>query len=166
VNFAACTCIDLLLVTSTCRLISGEIDICSACWNHLLAPWCSHAQNECHVISSRDIFVAWQWHLRCVTVAPLGMFLLTYLFDTYLLIFEGHTPWSQSLGICFMVGLRYYWVCRLGKICNVFFYRVHRCGNCSASTGLLSISCFRHLFQSARSGCTHEFLLREWNPLL
>ena len=28
--------------------------------------------------------------LRCVTVAPLGMFLLAYLFDTYLLIFEGH----------------------------------------------------------------------------
>jgi len=28
--------------------------------------------------------------LYCVTVAPLGMFLLSYLFDTYLLIFEGH----------------------------------------------------------------------------
>ena len=28
--------------------------------------------------------------LRCLTVAPLGMFLLAYLFDTYLLIFEGH----------------------------------------------------------------------------
>ena len=27
--------------------------------------------------------------LRCVTVAPLSMFLLAYLFDTYLLIFEG-----------------------------------------------------------------------------
>jgi len=28
--------------------------------------------------------------LCCVSVAPLGMFLLAYLFDTYLLIFEGH----------------------------------------------------------------------------
>jgi len=28
--------------------------------------------------------------LCCMTVAPLGMFLLAYLFDTYLLIFEGH----------------------------------------------------------------------------
>jgi len=28
--------------------------------------------------------------LCCVTAAPLGMFLLAYLFDTYLLIFEGH----------------------------------------------------------------------------
>ena len=27
----------------------------SACWNRLLAPWCSHAQNECHVISSPDM---------------------------------------------------------------------------------------------------------------
>jgi len=27
----------------------------SACWNRLLAPWCAHAQNECHVISSPDI---------------------------------------------------------------------------------------------------------------
>jgi len=26
----------------------------------------------------------------CVTVSPLGMFLLAYLFDTYLLIFESH----------------------------------------------------------------------------
>jgi len=48
--------------------------------------------------------------LRCVTVALLGMSLLAYLSDTYLLIFEGHASWSQSLGICFMVGLRYYWV--------------------------------------------------------
>ena len=94
--------------------------------------------------------------LRCVTLAPLGMFLLAYLFDTYHLIFEGHASWSQSLGICFMVGLRYYWVYCLGKICNIFFYRLHRCEKCSASTGLHSMSCFRHLFQSARSGCTHE----------
>jgi len=28
--------------------------------------------------------------LCCATVAPLGMFLLAYIFDTYLLIFEGH----------------------------------------------------------------------------
>jgi len=28
--------------------------------------------------------------LGCVKVAPLGIFLLAYLFDTYLLIFEGH----------------------------------------------------------------------------
>jgi len=28
--------------------------------------------------------------LRCVAVAPLGMFLLAYLLDTYFLIFEGH----------------------------------------------------------------------------
>ena len=35
-------------------------------------------------------------------------------------------------------------------------YRLHRCGKCSASTGLHSISCFRHLFQSAGSGCMHE----------
>ena len=55
-----------------------------------------------------------------------------------------------------MVGLRCYWVCRLGKICNIFFYRLHSCGKCYPSTGLHSISCFSHLFQSAVSGCTHE----------
>ena len=55
-----------------------------------------------------------------------------------------------------MVGLRYYWVCCLGKMCKIFFYRHHLCEKCSASTGLHSISCFSHLFQSARSGCTHE----------
>ena len=27
----------------------------SAFWNRLLAPWCSHAQNKCHVISFQDI---------------------------------------------------------------------------------------------------------------
>ena len=63
---------------------------------------------------------------------------------------------SVSWQLFLMVGLRYYWVCRLGKICNIFFYRLHRCEKCSGSTGLHSISCFSHLFQSARSGCTHE----------
>jgi len=49
----------------------------------------------------------------------------------------------------------------------VSFYRLHRCGKCFASTGLHSISCFRHLFQSARSGCTHEsFRLHECIPVL
>jgi len=42
------------------------------------------------------------------------------------------------------------------EICNIFFYRLYWCEKCSASSGLHSISCFRHLFQSARSGCTHE----------
>jgi len=51
--------------------------------------------------------------LCCVTVAPLGMFLLAYLFDTYPLIFESHAALSQFLGICFVIGLRYYWVCHL-----------------------------------------------------
>ena len=103
---------------------------------------------------------------RCVTVAPLVMFLLAYFFDTCLLIFEGHASWSQCLGTRFMVGLRYHWVCRLGKIWNVIFYRLHWCGKCSASTGLRLISCFRHLFQSAKSGCTHGFLLGECIPVL
>ena len=94
--------------------------------------------------------------LCCVTVAPLGMFLLAYLFDTYPLIFESHAALSQFLGICFVIGLRYYWVCHLGKICNIFFYCLHRCEKCYAGTGLHSISCFNRLFQSARSGCTHE----------
>ena len=58
--------------------------------------------------------------LSCVTVAPLGMFLLAYLLDTYPLIFESHAALSQFLGICFVIGLRYYWVCHLGKICNIF----------------------------------------------
>jgi len=91
--------------------------------------------------------------LCCLTVATRGMFLLAYLFDTYPLIFESHATWSQFLGICFVIGLRYYWVCHLGKICNIFFYCPHRCEKCYASTGLHSISC---LFQSARSGCTNE----------
>ena len=66
-----------------------------------------------------------------------------------------------------MVGLRYYWVCRLGKICNVFFYHLHQCGKCSASTGVNLISCFHHLFQSARSGCTQVYLfVRECIPML
>ena len=47
-------------------------------------------------------------------------------------------------------------MCHLGKICNIFFYCLHRCEKCYAGTGLHSISCFSHLFQSARSGCTHE----------
>ena len=66
-----------------------------------------------------------------------------------------------------MVGLRYCWVCRGGKICNIYFYRLHQCGKCSASTGLHSIFCFCHLFQSSTSGCTHEsFLLLECIPVL
>ena len=92
--------------------------------------------------------------LRCVTVTPLDMFLLAYLFDTCLLIFEGHASWSQSLSICFMVGLRYHWVCRLWKIWNVFFHCLHWCGKCSASTGLYSISsslnCFSQQSQDVR----------------
>jgi len=40
--------------------------------------------------------------------------------------------------------------------CNIFFYCPHRCEKCYAGTGLYSISCFSHLFQSVRSGCTHE----------
>jgi len=47
-------------------------------------------------------------------------------------------------------------VCHLGKIYNIFFYCPYLCEKCYASTGLHSISCFSHLFQSARSGCTHE----------
>jgi len=77
-----------------------------------------------------------------MTVAPLGMFLRAYLFDTYLLIFEGHASWSQSLDVCCMVSFRYYWVCRPGKICIVCFCRLHWCGKCSASTGLNWFSCF------------------------
>jgi len=50
--------------------------------------------------------------LLCVPVTPLSMFLLEYLFETYLLIFAGHASWSQSFGICRVVILRYYWVCR------------------------------------------------------
>jgi len=88
--------------------------------------------------------------LRCMTVAPLGMFLLAYLFDTYLLIFEGHTSWSQSLGNCCMVCSRYYWVCRPGKICNVCFFRLHWFGKCSASTGLNSFSCLSQQGQDLR----------------
>ena len=83
--------------------------------------------------------------LCCVTVAPLGMFLLAYLFDTYPLIFESHAALSQFLGICFVIGLRYYWVCHLGKICNIFFYCLHRCEKCYAGTGLHSISCFNRI---------------------
>jgi len=94
-------------------------------------------------------FVAWQWHHS-------ACFFWHTFFDTHLLIFEVHAAWSQSLGICFMVGLRCRWVCCLGKICHIFFYRLHRCEKCNASTRLHSISCFINLFQSARSGCTHE----------
>ena len=37
-----------------------------------------------------DPFILNHTVLRSVTLAPLGMFLLAYLFDTYLLIFESH----------------------------------------------------------------------------
>ena len=37
-----------------------------------------------------------------------------------------------------------------------FFNRLHRYEKCNASTGLHSICCFSHLFQSARLGCMHE----------
>ena len=47
-------------------------------------------------------------------------------------------------------------MCHLEKICNIFFYCPHRCEKCYTSTGMHSISCFSHSFQSARSGCTHE----------
>jgi len=37
--------------------------------------------------------------LRCVKVAPLGMFFLAYLLDTYILIFEGCASWSHDLSL-------------------------------------------------------------------
>jgi len=37
--------------------------------------------------------------LRCVKVAPLGMFFLAYLLDTYILIFEGCASWSHDLSV-------------------------------------------------------------------
>ena len=117
------------------------------------SAWGDSVQTICLVGRHSDPFTLDNTVFCCVTVAPLGMFLLAYLFDTYPLIFESHTVWSQFLGICFVIGLRYYWVCHLGKICNIFFYCPHQCEKCYASTGLHSISC---LFQSARSGCTNE----------
>jgi len=50
--------------------------------------------NDWHVGRHSDVFTLDTTVLRCVTVAPLGKFLLAYLFDTYLLIFEGHASWS------------------------------------------------------------------------
>jgi len=120
------------------------------------SAWGDSVQTICLVGRHSDPFTLDNTVFCCVTVAPLGMFLLAYLFDTYPLIFESHTVWSQFLGICFVIGLRYYWVCHLGKICNIFFYCPHQCEKCYAGTGLHSISCFSHLFQSANSGCTHE----------
>jgi len=83
-----------------------------------------------------------------------SMILLTYLFDMYLLIFEGHASWSQLLGICLIIGLRYYWICRLGKICNIFFYRLHRCENAmlvlNCTQSLASVTCFSQQGQDVR----------------
>jgi len=64
-----------------------------------------------------------------------------------------------------MVGLRYYSVCRLGKICNGFLGRLHRCAKCSASTGLSSslvfVTCFSQQGQDVRMNnffCVNTFL--------
>jgi len=128
------------------------------CWHSIPVAylWVARLQTIWLVGRHSDPFTLDNTVLCCVTVALLGMFLLAYLFDTYPLISESHPAWSQVLGIYFVIGLRYYWVCHLGKICNIFFYCPHRCEKCYASTGLHSISCFSHVFQSARSGCTHE----------
>ena len=128
------------------------------CWHSIPVAylWVARLQTIWLVGRHSDPFTFDNTVLCCVTVAPLGMFLLAYLFDMYPLIFESHAAWSQFLGICFVIGLRYYWVCHLEKICNIFFYCPHRCEKCYTSTGMHSISCFSHSFQSARSGCTHE----------
>jgi len=112
--------------------------------------------------------------LRYVIVAPLGMFLLVYLFDTYLLIFDGHASWSQSLGICFMVGLRYYWVSRLGKIRNIFlchgvFIDVENALlvlYCTQS--LACVTCFSQQSQDVRMNhffCVYAFLCYSSVPI-
>jgi len=46
---------DLCWVSDTEALSTSRS---SACWNYLIAPWCSYAQNECHVISSPYLWLA------------------------------------------------------------------------------------------------------------
>ena len=101
-----------------------------------------------------DAFTLDNTVLCCVTVAPLGMFLLAYLFDTYPLIFESHAALSQFLGICFVIGLRHYWVCHLEK--NLQHFLTVSIGvrnamlvlDCTQS--LASIACFSQQGQDVR----------------
>jgi len=102
------------------------------------------------------------------------MFLLVYLFGTYVLIFDGHTSWSQSLGICFMVGLRYYWVSRLGKIRNIFLRHGVSIDVENAllvlycTQSLASVTCFSQQSQDVRMNhffCVNAFLCYSSVPI-
>jgi len=143
------------------HLIPGSVSLSRSAWG-------DSVQTNWLVGRHIDPFTLDNTVLCCVTVAPLGMFLLAFLFDTYPLIFESHAAWSQFLEICFVIGWRYYWAFHLGKICNIFFYCPHRCEKCYASTGLHALNFLLQSLVSVSKARMYarKFLLRECIPVL
>ena len=96
------------------------------------------------------------------------MFLLAYLFDTYLLIFEDHASLCECLGICFMVGLRHYWVYMSRENLQHFSFIV----SIGVENALLVLDCTQSFAyvtcfsQQGQDVRMENFLLRECMPVL